>query len=58
MKPNIFDRARLMVAQSSQPTTLREQLGKLAKRRRHYGRVKVKDMELPQKYWWQDRGDA
>ncbi len=36
----LFRRARLMVAQSSHPTTLREQLGKLS-RRRNYGRVKV-----------------
>lgn len=50
---NIFDRARLMVAQSPNPTTIQEQLSKLARRRRA---VRPKD-EKPhpvRRYWWQE----
>lgn len=57
----IFDRARALVAQSPYPTTLREQLGKLA-RRKNYGRTRVaptleRGMVETPRYAWQDRKD-
>ena len=58
---NIHDRARLLAAQSPHPTTVREQLSKLSKRR-HYGRTTVKRdglraVESPApRYWWQEGG--
>lgn len=53
MTLNIFDRARQMVAQSKSPTTLREELAKLSRRRRKpakYGRVKLST----ERFWWED----
>ena len=56
---NIHDRARLLAAQCPHPTTVREQLSKLSKRRR-YGQTKVKRDGLravespPPRYWWRE----
>lgn len=52
---NIFDRARLLVAQSKSPTTLRAQLAKLGRRkRRSKVNIAKERAKAPVQYWWND----
>ncbi|MDZ4346316.1 MAG: hypothetical protein U1E51_28210 [Candidatus Binatia bacterium] len=67
MNDHIFDRARQMAAQCPHPTTIREQLSILAKRRKRASKLGVlhptradraafNNVESPH-YGWQDRAD-
>jgi hypothetical protein len=51
---NIFDRARALVAQSPHPTTLREQLGRLARRKRTRVNIAKERAKAPAVYWWSE----
>lgn len=51
---NIFDRARKMVAQCPHPTTINEQLSRLAKRRRRKREKMPAPLPAGRKYWWED----
>jgi len=51
---NIFDRARRMVAQCPHPTTVSEQLSKLAKRRRRIVKPAEEKPQPRRRYWWEE----
>lgn len=51
---DIFDRARKMVAQCPHPTTVQEQLSRLARRKKRKREKMPAPLPRGRKYWWED----
>lgn len=54
MSLSIFDRARQLVAQSPHPTTLRQQLARLGRRRKTKANIPAERAKAPVQYWWSE----